>query len=54
MTLSPPTSIPMNRLPVSPMKIDAGWKLNSRNPASAPASDHASQTPSTFPSMRKK
>src|SRR6187399_942986 len=29
---------PRKRLPLSPMKIDAGWKLNSRKPTHAPAS----------------
>jgi hypothetical protein len=46
--------MPMKRLPVSPMKIEAGWKLKRRNPASAPQSVAASQAPSALPSTRKK
>jgi hypothetical protein len=53
-TLRPPTIRPMNRLPVSPMNTDAGWKLNTRKPASAPASVAASHAPCGLPSSRKK
>ena len=41
---------PRNMLPVSPMKMDAGLKLNGTNPSTAPRSARASTTrvPSMF------
>ncbi|MEZ5416079.1 MAG: hypothetical protein R2708_01910 [Vicinamibacterales bacterium] len=46
--------MPTKRLPVSPMKIDAGWKLKIRKPASAAARVEARTSPSRLPSRKKK
>ena len=49
-TTRPANAAPRNRLPASPMKMDAGWKLYRKNPIVAPVSDHATEACTHAPS----
>ena len=46
---APPRKNPMNRLPLSPMKIDAGLKLKTRNDTSEPTNPAISVASATWP-----
>ena len=48
-TARPASEAPINKLPASPMKTVAGWKLYRKKPSVAPVSAHATEAPSQAP-----